>query len=107
MISGAIILWGNYFFKCQDIFVDIKCIQTKCHDIFVAAKAEEVQKRVFTRWLNTVLKLSGMMTPVQDLYKDITNGPTLVHLIKSLTGRQISEQVLVQVSLRFNYSTIS
>ena len=47
-----------------------------------------VQKKVFTRWMNSQLKSKGMK-PIEDLYVDVRDGKSLIDLMSALTGKNL------------------
>jgi Calponin homology (CH) domain len=64
-----------------------------------AVKAEQVQKKVFTRWINATLKRSSAVNKaaaatVEDLYTDLADGQTLLQLLDVLTDGQASTEMV-------------
>ncbi|XP_022102247.1 plectin-like [Acanthaster planci] len=60
----------------------------------VADARDDVQKRTFTKWVNSHLKKhpSKQLTLVHDLYKDLRDGSRLIPLLEILTGERIPQE---------------
>ena len=51
------------------------------------AEREGMQKRTFTRWMNSIVKEVGL--EVQDLYADLSDGTVLLALLQQLSGHEL------------------
>ena len=68
-----------------------------CVCLSTAVKAEQVQKKVFTRWINATLKRSSAVNKVaavEDLYTGLADGQTLLQLLDVLTDGQASREMV-------------
>uniref|UniRef100_A0AAQ5X2X4 Dystrophin n=1 Tax=Amphiprion ocellaris TaxID=80972 RepID=A0AAQ5X2X4_AMPOC len=58
---------------------------------------EDVQKKTFTKWVNSQLAKTGK-PPVDDLFADLCDGRRLLELLEGLTGHELVELVNIGAS---------
>uniref|UniRef100_A0A671Z322 Dystrophin n=1 Tax=Sparus aurata TaxID=8175 RepID=A0A671Z322_SPAAU len=62
----------------------------------IQRKEEDVQKKTFTKWVNSQLAKTGK-PPVEDLFSDLCDGRRLLELLEGLSGHALGHAVLTDV----------
>ena len=58
-----------------------------CTILFLLDEHEKIQKKTFTKWLQSHLrKATGRVPKLEDLYKDLRDGCALLKLLEILSG---------------------
>uniref|UniRef100_A0A3B5QS06 Calponin-homology (CH) domain-containing protein n=1 Tax=Xiphophorus maculatus TaxID=8083 RepID=A0A3B5QS06_XIPMA len=67
----------------------ISCGKSYCPDVFLLYGQEAVQKRTFTKWINSHLAKHVPPLEVKDLFDDIKDGVMLLALLEILSGQKL------------------